>query len=113
MPTLITRYVNVNSPAGGNGTTPATGSGDANRAYPGYLAALTAESSSRTNLVSRDEILKLDCAGGVDFAVDPDLPNFTTDATRYVWIYSAPENSHRGIWDTSKYLITYQNTNLC
>lgn len=105
MPTLITRYVNVNSPMGGNGTTPATGSGDANRAYSGFLAALTSESASRTNLVSRDELLKLDCAGGVDAFPSSVLPSFTTDTTRYVWIYSAPENSHRGIWDTSKYAI--------
>jgi hypothetical protein len=111
MPTIITRYVDTRSPAGGNGTTPSTGSGDPNRAYAGFSASLAAERVTYGDLVTSDAILKIDCAGAIDsYGLSViTLPAFTTDATRYVWIYSAPENSHKGVWDTSKYVIKMNN----
>lgn len=104
MPSIITRYVNTNSTAGGNGTTSATGSGDANRAYANLSTALSASYSAYPDLVASDIVLKIDCAGGQDTSIASYyIPAFTTDETRYLWLYCSPTNGHTGSWDTSKY----------
>lgn len=107
MPTLVTRYVDTRSPVGGNGTTPSTGSGDPNRAYPNLSASLAAESSSRGDLVALDQILKIECAGTVDTScTDLIIPAFNTDYNRYVSITVNSASRHVGIWDTgSKYTV--------
>ena len=106
MPTLVTRYVDTRSPAGGNGTTPSTGSGDANRAYANLSASLAAESSSRGNLVSRDELLKIECTGGPDTGSNTHEPRFITDESRYLWITANSSSRSNGVWDGSKYTVS-------
>lgn len=105
MPTTTIRYVNTASPAGGNGTTNATGSGDANRAYASFQTALDTEYGVTPNLVTSDIILKIICEGT---AADPGgwgyyLPNFTTDSTRYIWLYVDPSKRWKNKYDTTKY----------
>ena len=109
MPTLVTRYVDTRSPAGGNGTTPSTGSGDANRAFNNFSASLAATSASFPDLVSADIILKIECAGGLDtgslgvaYAID-----YITDYDRYLWIAASSESKASGIWDNSKYVLSH------
>ena len=107
MPTLVTRYVDTRSPAGGNGTTPSTGSGDPNRAYPNLSASLAATSASFPDLVSADIILKIECAGGLDTSSlqSAHAPNFVSDYDRYLWIAVNSQSKHQGVWDTAKYTI--------
>jgi hypothetical protein len=113
MPTIVTRYVDTRSPAGGNGTTPSTGSGDVNRAYASLSESLAAESSSRGDLVARDEILRIECAGGLDTssANPPFAPSFISDYDRYLWITANSASRHLGTWDGTKYTIASSGNN--
>lgn len=83
MPTLVERYVNTASTAGGDGTTNATSG--TNRAY----ASLSEwNSNEATNLISADQTHTVYCdgSGGVDTTGQVDLVGWTTDATRTVTI---------------------------
>lgn len=98
MATTVTRYVNTNSTAGGNGTTSATSG--ANRAY----ASLSEwEAARQRNLVTADEIELVECMGTNADTTACDINGWTTDATRYIVIQCTGANRHTGVWDTSKY----------
>ena len=109
MPTIITRYVDTRSPAGGNGTTPSTGSGDANRAYPNLSASLATQYNIIPDLTGSDSILKIECAGTIDSASNSSaqlrIPPFSTDYTRYVWVTANSASRHTGTIDYNKYII--------
>jgi hypothetical protein len=111
MPTIVTRYVDTRSTAGGNGTTPSTGSGDANRAFNNLSASLAATSASFPNLVSTDTLLKIECAGGLDTSSGTHSPNFITDDSRYLWITANSSSRSNGTWDGSKYTIATPGNN--
>lgn len=98
MPTTVTRYVNTNSTAGGDGTTSATSG--ANRAY----ASLSGwEAARQRNLVTADEIEVVECMGTNADTTACDISGWTTDATRYIVIQCTGANRHTGVWDTNKY----------
>ena len=74
--------------------------------YTSLQAAITAEKAIRSNLVARDEVLKLMC---ISSAGSPDTTpvvinsgDFVTDATRKIVVKG--DNS-TGIWDAAKYCI--------
>jgi hypothetical protein len=64
------------------------------------LAAWTA--GEATDLVAADEIRQAECYGFVDTA-SVTLTGWTTDATRYVRIYTPPSARHDGRWSLGKY----------
>lgn len=108
MPTTVTRYVNTNSTAGGNGTTNATTG--ANRAYALLRDALDAEFIAYPNLVTSDIILKVICAGGVDTSGTLpifEIPAFTTDETRYLHVVADTGSRATAVWDINKYILTH------
>jgi hypothetical protein len=104
MATVVTRYVNLNSTAGGDGTTNATVG--ANRAYSSLNAW---EAARNRDLVAADEIELVYCTGGSGLSDTAALAilGWTTDATRYIQIEGNPSDSggkHEGKYDTAKYI---------
>jgi hypothetical protein len=108
MPTTVTRYVNTNSTAGGNGTTNATTG--ANRAYADLSASLAAEFTATPNLVTSDIVLKIVCSGGADTSPINSsfltVPAFTTDETRYLYVVADTGSRATATWDINKYILT-------
>ena len=80
--------------------------------YTSLQAAITAEKAIRSDLVARDEVLKLMCissAGSPDTTpVVIDSGYFVTDATRNIVIQG---DNTTGVWDNSKY--TLQTSDVC
>lgn len=101
MATVITRYVNGASTAGGDGTTTATAG--ANRAYESVQTAFSASFSAYPNLVSSDVQLDIILDGtSTDTSFTGNIQSFTTDATRYIRVTTTSGARHAGYWDASK-----------
>lgn len=105
MPTTRTRYVNTASTAGGDGSTNSTTG--ATRAYPTLNAALTAEA---TNLVTNDRVLEIICEGTAADTEAVSFTGYTTDATRYIYIYTQAGNRALGGYDATKYRLEVGGT---
>lgn len=89
MATLITRTIK-GSGLGGDYTT--------------LAGAESGEQAARTDLVTRDEQLTIECfASAAPDTTRVDVDGFTTDATRYIVITSPTAERHTGKWDTTKY----------
>lgn len=102
--TVVTRYVRTDCANNGDGTAAScAASGGAAGAYTSLDNALTDTTSDYPNLVSSDVQLNIDCAGATADITDVNINGFTTDATRYVAIYTTQLNRHDGKWNTSKY----------
>lgn len=100
MPTQVTRYVNTDSTAGGDGTTNATSG--ATRAYATIAAALAEVDGD--DIVSADQKWTFNCSAPSGVA-DTSQPGFTLtndDSTRYVEIIG---EWYGGEWDETKYRI--------
>lgn len=105
MATTVTRYVDPNAAAGGDGTTNAlTGASCA------YTSLSAWEAARQRNLVSADEVERAVCSSddsGSTHLADTtfcQVDGWTTDSTRYVQIESA--SVHGGKWNDSIYRIT-------
>lgn len=83
-----TRFINTASSAGGNGTTNATGGGDANRAYVSFDEFNTQEASDISTATGSDTQFVLNCdgSGGADTTGEVQMTGWTTDATGFVTI---------------------------
>ena len=105
MPALITRYVNPDSTAGGDGTTNATAG--ANRAYVSLQAW---ETATHQNLVAADSIAEVFCeTSGTADTTAVTIAGWTTDATRYIHIKTSPGHRHVGVWNDAKYKLSVTN----
>lgn len=101
-PTVVTRYVNPGS-TGGNGTTNALSG--TNAAYASLNSAMSTENATRSNLVSRNEQLFIECAGGADTTSVSDT-TWTSDIVHYVKVYAEASNVATPLWSTSKYRLS-------
>lgn len=96
----ITRYVNPDSTAGGDGTTNATVG--ANRAYVSQNAAEAAEQQDLTD--GGGDIFELICeTGGSADATAVSWDGWTTSATSYIVVKTSAGHRHAGVWDAAKY----------
>jgi hypothetical protein len=106
MATTVTRYVDPNADAGGDGTTNAlTGS---NCAYQTLLAWNTARARDITSATGDDTIEEVICSsnGGAADTGRCAIDGWTTSATNYIDIKVAASSRHTGPpYDTSKYRI--------
>lgn len=99
MATVVTRYINGASSAGGDGTTQATSG--ANRAYNTFSAALTALYAAYPDLVASDVQIDIILDGTTpDTSFSGNVQSFTTDATRFIRVTTAPSARHSGYWDS-------------
>ena len=115
MATTTTRYVDTAS-VGGDGTT--NGLSGATAAYASLNDCLVAEFAATPDLVASDIVLKVFCKG---VAADTDgggsivevlrfsLYQFTTDATRYLWILTDSADRHPGAYSESHYRLSIAN----
>ena len=94
----IVRYVNVNSAAGGDGTTDATAG--ANRAYSSQNEM---EAAEQTNLVAAGDTFTGICAGGADTAIVA-YSGWTTGVSNDILI-TATTDMHSGVFDNTKYYL--------
>ena len=95
----ITRYVNPDSTAGGDGTTNATTG--ANRAYVSLSAWDAAE---QQNLDTGNNIAECVCeTNGTADAVECTIDGWTTSSTDYIDIKTSAGHRHAGVWSTAKY----------
>ncbi len=96
---LITRYVNPDSTAGGDGTTNATTG--ANRAYVSLSAW---DAAQQQDLDTGNNIAECICeTGGSADTTSVDLDGWTTSATDYIDIKTSSGHRHAGVWSTAKY----------
>jgi len=73
--------------------------------YTGLGAAITGELAICPSLVNSDIVLAIECYAMED--VGPvTINSFTTDATRYVKVYTPFAERHSGKWDEAKYRLT-------
>ena len=105
MATLRKRYVDTDV-SGGAGD----GSSWAN-AYASLSAAENAEDNTG-NLVATDEYMEFDCRGVTLADVAAAVVGWTTDATRYIDIYTEAANGPAGQWSEAKYRIVGSGANL-
>lgn len=97
MATTVTRYVNTDSTAGGDGTT--NGTAGANRAYATLNEALDAQ---QRDLVTADEEAEFICSGSADDTTPPTISStWICDSTHRIIIRAAA--NHGGKWNTSTY----------
>jgi hypothetical protein len=73
-----------------------------------YTTLAAWEAGEQKNLVSADQIAVAQIAGNWS---TPDttavtIDGWTTDATRYIRIYTTPEARHSGKWNTEKYILS-------
>lgn len=103
----LTRYINVNSPAGGDGTTAAISG--ANRAYSGIAEWQTAEGA--TDLVGLNRTMITFCSGGIDTSANVlhgnrifigDTDPLKTDS-KHCFAFIGEGAGVGGIYDSSKY----------
>ena len=94
----ITRYVNVNSTAGGDGTT--SGAIGVNRAYSSQNEM---EAAEQTDLVANGDTFECICSGGLD-SVPVVFSGWTTSASNTITIASSDFPSD-GVFDSSKYYL--------
>ena len=92
----IVRYVNVNSAAGGDGTTDATAG--ANRAYSSQNEM---EAAEQVDLVGAGDTFTGICAGGIDSTVVV-YSGWTTGASNDILITTTTDR-HVGVFDAAKY----------
>ena len=92
----IVRYVNVNSTAGGDGTTNTTTG--VNRAY---VSQNEMEAAEQTDLVAAGDTFTGICSGGLD-NVTVLYSGWTTGANNDILI-TTTDDRHVGVFDTSKY----------
>lgn len=98
----ITRYVNPNSTAGGDGTTNATVG--ANRAYVSLSAW---EAAQQQNLDTGNNIAECICeTGGNADSTACVIDGWTTSATDYIIIKTSAGHRHPGYYDATKYRLT-------
>jgi hypothetical protein len=102
---MQTRYVNLQSSAGGDGTTNNTSG--STRAFATLRAALDSLAATLT------EAYTIYCSGtgGDSGDVDQDPFDFTTSATNYLLITTQGADRHAGVWDSGKYYIVATNRN--
>jgi hypothetical protein len=67
-----------------------------------YSSLSAAEAGEQTNLVTADVQLDIECYAFEDTSA-VDFDGWTTDATRYIRIFTPTAERHDGKWDTSKY----------
>lgn len=99
---MITRYVNTNSTAGGNGTTNATSG--ANRAFATLAEGLDTISNIN-NPQPLSDAYTFYCEGSAADTAPCDQGSwgFETSASNYVLITTTAQNRHNGKWDATKY----------
>lgn len=98
----LTRYVNPDSTAGGDGTTNATSG--ANRAYVSLSAW---EAAEQQNLDTGNNIAECICeTNGTADATFVSIDGWTTSATDYIDIKTSAGHRHAGVWDAAKYNLT-------
>lgn len=103
MPTVVNRFVNTGSSAGGDGTTNATSG--ANRAWVSWQEALTQLNTAySSNLVTADVQIELEFSGATDDTVQVTAAWPTSDATRYINI-KVPTADQKMAWDTNVYTL--------
>lgn len=102
MPTIVTRYLNTGSSAGGDGTTNATAG--ANRAWATLEEARAQLIAAYPSLITADVQVDLFCSGATDdtTAVTNTWP--TSDATRHIHI-QVPEADRKVAYDANVYTI--------
>lgn len=97
----LTRFVNPNSTAGGDGTTNATAG--ANRAYVSLSAW---EAAQQQDLDTGNNIAECICeTGGTADTTAVTIDGWTTSATDYIDIKTSSGHRHAGVWNTAKYLL--------
>lgn len=74
-----------------------------------YTSVSAAEAGEQRNLVTADEIAVLECYSFQDTA-GVTINGFTTDATRYLKIYTPTAERHDGKWNSSKYRLEVSGT---
>jgi hypothetical protein len=72
------------------------------KTYASLQAAITGEVTANANLVTMGGILNIVLYAFAD-TTQATIAGFTTDATRYVNIYTASGERHSGYWDGNKY----------
>ncbi len=70
-----------------------------------YTSLSAAETAERANLVSLDRQLDIACYAMSDPGNASFGAGWTTDATRYIRVYTPATERHAGVWSTSKYRI--------
>jgi hypothetical protein len=70
-----------------------------------YSSLSAAEAGEQGDLVSLDRQLDIECYSFAD-TTNVAINGWTTDATRYIRIFTPPAERHDGKWNTSKYRLT-------
>lgn len=73
-----------------------------------YTSLSAAEAGEQRDLVAADEIAVLECYSMQDTTAVV-IAGWTTDATRYIKVYTLSSERHDGKWDTSAYRLTLSN----
>jgi hypothetical protein len=72
------------------------------KTYASLQAAITGEVAANANLVTMNGVLNIELYAFTD-TTQANVTGFTTDATRFVNIYTAVGDGHVGVWDSAKY----------
>lgn len=111
---LITRYVDADSTAGGNGTTNSIIPADPNRAYVSLNAWEAAEQQNLTD--GGGDIAECICeSNGVGHTADTSalaINGWTTAVGNYITIYTSAAARHDGKWNTGKHRLVVPNTSI-
>lgn len=101
--TTLTKYVNTSCTFNGDGTSNSCAA--SNGVAGAYTSISNTEVANRQNLVTGDKILQILVDGNAadTTAVTFASTNWTTDATRYVFITPNTGSIHNGIYSTSIY----------
>lgn len=106
----ITRYVDPNAAAGGDGTT--NGLSGSTCAYASMAIWEAAQQQDLTD--GGGDIAECICSsnGGAADTTSVTIDGWTTGASSYITIYAAPAYRHAGVWDTGKYRRTTTDTSI-
>lgn len=101
--TVVNRFLNTGSTAGGDGTTNATAG--ANRAWASMEEVRTALLAAYpTGLVAADVQVNVECSGATNDTTTPGTTWPTSDTTRYVH-FSVPSADRKVAWDDAVYTL--------
>jgi hypothetical protein len=72
-----------------------------------YTALETCMNANEQNLVTADQYFDVEISGEWSSADSTavTIHNYTTDATRYINIYTTGDARHEGVWDSGKYIL--------
>lgn len=103
----ITRYVDPNAAAGGDGTT--NGLSGSTCAYASMSIWEAAQQQDLTDGGGDIAECICDSNGGAADTTAVTIDGWTTNSTSYIWIHTPTSSRHDGKWNTSKYRLQVAN----